>query len=136
MAITFTKKNKNKSYIDMIPMIDIIFQLTIFFMVATTFKVTSGIELELPKAATVSNVTTTQLSISIVNENQIMIGSVETSFSELNARIIDESKKSSTRSVIIYGDKNMEYNLLIEVMDILRKNGYISIDLALIKKRE
>jgi biopolymer transport protein ExbD len=134
MAISFTKKNKNKSYIDMIPMIDIIFQLTIFFMVATTFKVTSGMELELPKAATLSDITTTQLSVYIVNENQIMVGNMATSFSELPNVILNESKNSSARSVIIYGDKNMEYNLLIEVMDILRKNGYMSIDLALTKR--
>ncbi len=136
MAITFTKKNKQKSVIDMIPMIDIIFQLTIFFMVATTFKITSGIELELPKAATVSDVTTTQLSVSIVNENQIMVGNASTNFSELPLIVADEAKKSPARSAIIYGDKNMEYNLLIEVMDILRKNGYDSIDLALTKKRD
>ncbi len=135
MAITFTKKNKQKSVIDMIPMIDIIFQLTIFFMVATTFKVTSGIELELPKAATISEVTTTQLSISILNENEIMVDNTNTTLSMLPT-IINEVKKNPVRSVIIYGDKDMHYNLLIEVMDILRKNGYESIDLALTKKRE
>ena len=133
MLISLKRKN-NKSNIDMIPMIDIIFQLIIFFMVATTFKITSGMELELPKATALSDVAATQLSVYIINEDQIMVDNMMTSFGELSAIILDESKKSSTRGIIIYGDRGMEYSLLIEVMDILKQNGYSKIDLALTKK--
>jgi len=41
---------------------------------------------------------------------------------------------SIEQSVIIYGDKKIKYQLLIDVMDILRLSGFQSVDLAIKKK--
>ena len=116
----------------MIPMIDIVFQLVIFFMVATTFKPTSGMELNIPNAKQVSNVPTSTLQVYIRNRSDIKVGDIQTDMShfEQNLPAVGNDKKS----VIIYGNKDVEYQLLIDVMDILRQNHYESIDLA-IKKR-
>jgi len=46
---------KKKSSIDIIPMIDVIFFILIFFMLFTTFRTSpTGIDLQLPRAVTVS----------------------------------------------------------------------------------
>ena len=136
MGIKFNRRNKPKAIVDMIPMIDIVFQLVIFFMVATTFKTITGMELELPKANHLSSVSITPLKIYILNEKDILVGDKKTTISEFQKVIKNEVVKdfSMKKSVILYGNKNMEYQLLIEVMDILRIEGYESIDLAIKKK--
>ncbi|OHD12108.1 MAG: hypothetical protein A2Y34_03445 [Spirochaetes bacterium GWC1_27_15] len=136
MGIQFTRRYKTKAIVDMVPMIDIVFQLVIFFMVATTFKTTTGMELELPKSNYLATISTTLLKITIIDANNILVGDLKTDISNF-AQIIRKESKINTnqkKSVVIYGNKSMEYQLLIDIMDILRIEGYDSIDLALTKK--
>lgn len=136
-AIRFPRKNKPKSFIDMVPMIDIIFQLIIFFMFATTLKTIDVVELDLPKAKYVTNIPTVPLNISVINYDTIYVDKEKTDLKGFESIIIKEFKNNNTkRSIVIYGSKKMEYQLLIDVMDILRINGFESIDLALDKKVE
>lgn len=134
MAIKFTRRNKPKAIVDMVPMIDIVFQLVIFFMVATSFKVTTGMELELPNSTSVTDISTTPLKITVKNKDNILIGNVKTNFNNFEKIIKSVAKnKTGKQSVVVYGNKKMEYQLLIDIMDILRLNGYDSVDLALRK---
>lgn len=136
MAINFTRRHKPKALVDMIPMIDIVFQLVIFFMVATTFKTITGIELDMPKADYISTISTTPLKITIKDNDNIFIEDKKTDINSFHNILKREviKDKSIKKKVIIYGDKSIEYQLLIDVMDALRIEGYESIDLA-IKKR-
>ena len=131
--IKFVSRNKPKAVVDMIPMIDIVFQLVIFFMVATTFKTTTGLELNIPQAKTVTTISSTPLKVYIQDENLITIGDFKTDKQNFES-FLQKTASSDKKSVVIYGNKAMEYQLLIDIMDILRNNGYTSIDLALKKK--
>jgi biopolymer transport protein ExbD len=136
MSITFNKKIKPKSLVDMVPMIDIIFQLVIFFMVATTFKTTTGMELNLPESKIVKSISTIPIKIYIIDENNIKVDNIETNIANLKnvikVKLIKDEKVR--QSIVIYGNKNINYQLLINVMDILRLQGYNNIDLALKKE--
>ena len=134
-AIRFARKNKPKSFIDMVPMIDIIFQLIIFFMFATTLKTIDVVELNLPNAKYVTTIPTAPLNISVIDYDTLYIDKKKVDFKGFEKIIKSESiKKDKNRNIVIYGNKEMEYQLLIDVMDILRINGFESIDLALNKK--
>lgn len=117
----------------MIPMIDIVFQLVIFFMVATTFKTTTGLELNIPQAKNITTISSTPLKVYVHDENLITIGDVKTDRKNFES-VLQSTAVSDQKSVIIYGNRAMEYQLLIDIMDILRSSGYESIDLALKKK--
>jgi biopolymer transport protein ExbD len=120
----------------MAPMIDIVFQLIIFFMLATQVKVTTGMEFELPKAENLSNIAQTPLKITIISEKSIVVGSKKTNLANFSV-VLSESTSADTtaqKSVILYGNKSIEYELLIQVMDTLKECGYDSIDLALDRK--
>ncbi len=137
MAIKFNRRIKQKAFIDMVPMIDIVFQLVIFFMVATNFKVTSGIELELPGAESVATIATTPLTVTVFSSDKILIFDRETNINGFRAFITDYRNNDTTRSsnAVLYGHKEINYQLLIDVMDILRLEGYTSIDLAVRETR-
>lgn len=136
MAIKFNRRLKTKVVLDMAPMIDIVFQLIIFFMLATQVKVTTGMEFELPKAENLSNIAQTPLKITILSEKSIVVGSKKTNLANFSV-VLSESTSADTtaqKSVILYGNKSIEYELLIQVMDTLKECGYDSIDLALDRK--
>lgn len=137
MAVKFNRRLKTKVVLDMAPMIDIVFQLIIFFMLATQVKITTGMEFELPKAENLSKIAETPLKITVVNKNSIMVGTQKTNLTNFSV-ILSESTVTGgndRKSVILYGNKSIEYELLINIMDILKEHGYDSIDLALDRKR-
>jgi biopolymer transport protein ExbD len=136
MAIKFNRRLKTKVVLDMAPMIDIVFQLIIFFMLATQVKVTTGMEFELPKAENLSNIAQTPLKITIISEKSIVVGSKKTNLANFSVVLSESTSVDTTaqKSVILYGNKSIEYELLIQVMDTLKECGYDSIDLALDRK--
>ena len=137
MAVKFNRRLKTKVLLDMAPMIDIVFQLIIFFMLATQVKITTGMEFELPKAENLSKIAETPLKITVVNKNSIMVGTKKTNLINFSAILSESAVTGSNdrKSVILYGNKSIEYELLINIMDILKEHGYDSIDLALDRKR-
>lgn len=136
MAVKFTRRLKTKVVLDMAPMIDIVFQLIIFFMLATQVKVTTGMEFELPKAKNLSSISEAPLKITLISRSVILVDNTRTSFDNFPEILKDTLRlnQSSRKSVVLYGNKKMEYELLIDVMDILKEYGYSSIDLALDRK--
>lgn len=137
MAVKFNRRLKTKVVLDMAPMIDIVFQLIIFFMLATQVKITTGMEFELPKAENLSKIAETPLKITVVNKNSIMVGTKKTNLINFSVILSESAVTGSNdrKSVILYGNKSIEYELLINIMDILKEHGYDSIDLALDRKR-
>lgn len=101
-------------------------------MVATTFKTTSGKQIELPKSSVVSEIKETPLKITIVSENEIYIEDFKTNYQGLDATMEERVNKITKRQsgVVIYANKTTNYQLLIDVMDILNRHGFTSIDLA------
>lgn len=136
MAVKFTRRLKTKVILDMAPMIDIVFQLIIFFMLATQVKITTGMEFELPKAENLSKIAETTLKITIISKNSILVGTKKTNLANFSQVLFESASASSSdrKSVILYGNKNIEYELLIQIMDILKEHGYDSVDLALNRK--
>lgn len=51
--------------VDMTPMLDVVFQLIIFFLVSTTFAVLPGISLKLPESTTAES--TSNLGLSLIH---------------------------------------------------------------------
>jgi biopolymer transport protein ExbD len=93
-------------------------------------------EFELPKAENLSNIAQTPLKITIISEKSIVVGSKKTNLANFSVVLSESTSADATaqKSVILYGNKSIEYELLIQVMDTLKECGYDSIDLALDRK--
>ena len=67
----FRRRLTTRTNVDLIPLIDVVFQLLVFFMVSSTFILTPGISLILPRSATSEIVAMTKLVITVVSKNEI-----------------------------------------------------------------
>ena len=75
---------KKKSTINIIPMIDVIFFLLVFFMLFTTFKSSpTGIDLQLPRAVTVSQQDSENFIIDLDNNGRLYYQGNQISLSNL-----------------------------------------------------
>jgi biopolymer transport protein ExbD len=112
-------------------MVDVAFQLIIFFMVSTTFiTLQSGLPVDLPQATT-SAVTSSDIpSVTINKDNQIFIGSTPVTLENLEAQLKATLQQTGFNVVILRADKGVLHGLSVQVMDILRKSGAQRIAIA------
>ena len=120
--------------INLIPMIDIAFQLVFFFMVTSTFVVTPGIRLLLPQSSTAEPVVMTRFVVTVVSQNEIYLNKEKYDLQSLDTRLsqLTSTERESIHSVVLEGDKSISYDLMIKVLDDLRKNGFTGVNLKLL----
>ncbi len=120
--INIIRSRKAKLSLDMAPLIDIVFQLLIFFMLTTSFPKPT-IKLTLPRASTGEKAVQDHLLISMTENGNMYIDNIpvpqESLLMEIKTHLIRISKKS----VHIKADQNMPYHYFVAVMDIARQAG-------------
>lgn len=107
---------------DLTPLIDVVFLLLIFFMVSTVFKKDElALQLNLPKtSASALEVTHDQVNIEL-SRDYLALGGVIVSFSELEKNIALNITTFKQKPIIIRIDKQVEYERVTKVLDILQK---------------
>ncbi|MCG8512613.1 MAG: biopolymer transporter ExbD [Halanaerobiales bacterium] len=126
---------KKKSSINIIPMIDVIFFLLVFFMLFTTFRTTpTGIDMELPRAVTVSQQKDENIIIDIDRTGKIYYQGEILSATGLQQIATEKFAKNNQIVAIINADQNVMYKHIVAVMDNLRQVGIYRLALAAEKK--
>lgn len=122
------KVQRGLDTMNMTPLIDIIFQLLIFFMLSSSFSFPSGIDVKLPKAVTSDAVQEQDLVITITSENVIYLNNAVVTSEELEKFLkIDENKK---RPVLIRSDRRSSMGRIVDVWDLCRSLGVQQINIA------
>ncbi len=83
--------------IDIAPLIDIVFQLLIFFMLTSSFIMQPGIKVNLPKAVTSEVVKYENIEILVSSENVIYLNGKVITTAELKALFTQISKRNQTK---------------------------------------
>jgi biopolymer transport protein ExbD len=119
-----------KARIEVIPMIDIMMFLLVFFILATLKMIqSSGITLDLPKAATANQLESVKVTIQVDKTGQTILDAQPINREALIAHLrglLTEKKVD----VVIAGDKGTAYDNIIKVMDIVREAGVTAIALV------
>ena len=127
------RKQKKSIDINVAPLIDVVFLLLIFFMLASEFTDFKTIDMVSPNQ---SNKIIQKLDLPIVinlsTEGKISIDNNEVFLSNLAKNIKVKLKKSKDEKIIISTLNNTKINILIEVVDTIRSIGVENI--ALITK--
>ncbi len=127
----FKRRLSAHSMPNLIPMIDVVFQLVVFFMVSTTFIITPGISLVLPSSQTAEPVAMSKLVITVVARDEIYYNQEQHTLASLGSRLaeITEAEKEQIKTVVLEGDRTISYSLLVEILDVLRINGFKGVNL-------
>lgn len=129
----FRRRLSADTAVNMVPMIDVVFQLIIYFMVATTIIITPGIALVLPSSATAEPTALSRLVVTVVSREEVYFNKERYTMDSLNARLagVSEKEREEIKSVVLEGDRTIAYSLLVEVLDALRRHGFKAINLRM-----
>jgi len=114
--------------IDIAPLIDMVFQLLIFFMLTSSFVMQPGIKVNLPKAVTSEVVKYENVEVVISSENVIYINSKVITIQELKTLLKQTVKAKG--SILIKADRRASLGRIVEVWDMCRDLGITQINIA------
>ncbi len=125
----FVRPKKSSLSLDMAPLIDIVFQLLIFFMLSSSF-LNPSLKLNLPKAVQQDQRETERIIISVDKEGGVFVNTLKTSMESLKSAVESKLASDPKKSVHVRGDKDMPYKYFVEVMDIARQAGAKQINIV------
>jgi len=116
-------KKKSSVVINVTSLVDILFNLLLFFMVSTTFLTTPAIKLELPKAKHGESVTQEPTVIYIDAAGGIYFDDKPVEASLLGAALSKELAGTADKSVVLKADSRVSHGRVVEVMDVIKGAG-------------
>ena len=127
----FPLPKRRPARIDISPLVDVVFQLLIFFVITTTFLTDSGIPLDLPEAESGEQESVVEdLSVRVSADGGISFQGRALSLADLEARLREAIATSPTSAVTIYGDGRVDYETVVKVIDLARRAEASGIVLA------
>ena len=113
--------------VDIAPMIDIVFQQLIYFLLTSSFVLSPAIRVTLPKAQTGKTLSATNLVITLTKDHVIYWDEEAVSLNDLRERL---TRAGGSKPVLIRADRHAYVDKLIELWDICRDGGYQEVHIA------
>jgi biopolymer transport protein ExbD len=116
------RSSKLMAEINITPFTDVVLVLLIIFMIATPFIYQSSVKVQLPKASK-SEEASRDILININAQGEVFLDDTKLDLEMLKYKLTARVKNKPDTSVIINGDKNVRYDAVIQVMDVLTQSG-------------
>ena len=114
-------QRKSLIKISIIPLIDVIFLMLVFFMLATNFDNSKVVSMKVQKNIEVSDNKSTPLILNI-DKNDFKIDDVIFTNLQIEAEILERWETGLFNKIIILNDQESQLKHLIFILDIKKKN--------------
>ena len=113
-----------KARIEMLPLIDIVFLLLVFFIYAMlSMAVHRGLPVVLPQSATAAIEKKLELSVTVKEDGTVFVDKERVELKELSKYLNRRANSEKEAGVLLFGDRNLSYQKLFQVMDQIRLAG-------------
>jgi biopolymer transport protein ExbD len=122
--MTLNKRRTRKPKIDVVPLIDVLMVLIIFFLVTMQFQDLRALNVKLPKIESAgSNMIQNELIISIKEKGETFVNGNETTLPDLKKILKSSSQLQKKPLVLVVADENVPLKHVTEVVDLCRLNN-------------
>lgn len=139
MKLERSKRRKSGELIlELTPLIDVVFLLLIFFLVATSFEDTkSGVKIDVPASSMKELTEVKDLQVTITGKKEISLIFQEAGESKtqvidakgLRPLLASKLANNQKKNVLISADKSLDYGYIMNIMTIVKESGASSLDL-------
>lgn len=124
MKIRSFVKTKKKARIEIIPMIDTMFFLLVFFMIATlSMTIMRGVPVNLPKSESGKNDIKENASITISKDGKLYYDKREIQINELRSLLKRDAAVNPDMLVILNADEDTTHGRVVELIDEVKLAG-------------
>ena len=116
-----------------VPLIDVMYNLLIFFMLTSNFVFQPGIRVNLPKAITSEVISTENVVVAITGQDLLFLNEKPITISELTDNLKEAARDN--KSVLLKADANSSLGRVVEIWDLCRELGIPQINIASTQKQ-
>jgi biopolymer transport protein ExbD len=132
----WTEGAPRKARIEIIPMIDVMMFLLVFFVLISINVIPAlGIKTALPKSSQAQETKAVKNAvITLAKTGEIQLEGASVTLDELSPRLQAMQRPDQSLNIIVNGDEAVPMQRLVDVMDALKDSGFDSISIAAKKK--
>ena len=125
------RKASEKARIEIIPMIDVIFFLLVFFMISTlSMTINRGLPVNLPTAATSQKDMRDNVSLTVMQDGKIFLNKEPVTLQEMGRRVKAALAADPRLAVVINADGRVLHSTVVDILDELRQAGVSGLAIA------
>lgn len=117
----FERRRRVSTNLNLTPLVDVVFNLLLFFMLCSQFVTQPGIKITLPSAVTARLHPEEDIIISITEDNSLYLDERLVTLENLLEQLETEITKTEKKTVIIKADEKIDLGLAVKVMDLARE---------------
>ena len=125
-------QSEEKPYddINITPMLDLAYVLLVIFVIMTTATV-QGMRVNLPKASPAKSLAKpTTKAITVTAEGKVFLDTIPVSLQELEQRLVQQKSITPEFPVVVRGDGQVQYQSVVDVLDLLGRLNITTVGLA------
>ena len=117
-----------KGQLDIAPLIDVVFQLLIFFMLTSNFVIQPGIKVSLPRAITSEVMSSENFVVTLTGQDLLFLNDKPITINELVAQLKEAAGEK--KSLLLKADTSASLGRVVEIWDLCRELGISQINIA------
>ena len=129
----FKRRRYNHSYLNIAPLVDVVFLLLLFFMLTSHLIEEPAIKVKLPESKTANTMTETIPTVVIDKNGRIFFQNQEIRLKDLKALIAKELSDKKTKRVRIKADRAVSLSVVINVIDQIKLAGVRDFGIVTVK---
>jgi biopolymer transport protein ExbD len=119
-----------KARIEMLPLIDMVFLLLVFFIYGMlSMAVHRGLPVMLPVSSTAPVEKDLALSVTVRSDGDIFLDKEEVALEDLSSLLMERCRANKECGVLLFADRDLAYQGLFRVLDQIRKAGLTRVSL-------
>ncbi len=122
-----------KGQLDIAPMVDVMFNLLLFFMLTSNFVLQPGIKVSLPKAITSEVLGGENMVVNVTAQDLVFLNDQPISIADLTARLREAARDGKT--LLLRADNGASLGRVVEIWDLCRELGIPQINIATTQKQ-
>jgi biopolymer transport protein ExbD len=125
-------QTEDKAYddINITPMLDLAYVLLVIFVIMTTATV-QGMRVNLPKASPAKSLAkSTTKAITVTQDGKVFLDTIPVTLSELEQRLVQQKALTPEFPVVVRGDGQVQYQSVVDVLDLLARLNITTVGLA------
>lgn len=130
----FERRRRRHTHIDVAPLVDVVFNLLLFFVITYNVVADPAIKIRLPESKTADTQAEEQIVIALSKEGETYIGEQAVKLEELSSTVQQRLSEIKEPSVKIKADQDVPVGLLLKVVDAVKLSGCSAFSIATAKK--
>lgn len=127
----FKRPERKEISLDMTPIIDVVFNLLIFFALSFNFGITPGIQVKLPPAkADVLKHEKKEVIVVVTRDGSIFMEQKRMELETLLSKFKNLMRDNQDISLVIQGDESALYGRVVRIIDMAKRAGITKIAVA------